>query len=82
MGILDKIKNLIAGRQDQVKSGIDKASDAVEGRVGAKHAGKVDQAAEKAKDAVDKLAGDKPTPSSAADVPPTAAPKDPPATGV
>ncbi|MEJ7724283.1 MAG: Rv0909 family putative TA system antitoxin [Ilumatobacteraceae bacterium] len=88
MGILDKIKNLLSGRQDQVKSGIDKASGAVESKIGAKHASKVDQVAEKAKDVVDKLAGDTPSTSSTADVPsatagdvpPTFAPKDPPAT--
>jgi hypothetical protein len=46
---------MLGGRKDQIKSGIDKGSGAIERRVGAKHADKVDSAAEKAKDVVDKL---------------------------
>ena len=56
MGLMDKLKGLLRGRETQVKQGIDKASNAVESKVGDKHAAKVDQVAEKAKDAVDKLA--------------------------
>lgn len=67
MGILDKIKSLVSGRQDQLKSGIDKASGAVETKVGSKHAPKVDQAAAKAKEVVDKLARDTPSTPQAAD---------------
>ena len=55
MSILDKLKDLLRGREQQVKSGIDKASDTIEKRVGDKHASKVGGVAEKAKDAVDKL---------------------------
>ena len=55
MGLLDKIKEMLGGRKDQVKSGIDKGSDMIEKRVGDQHAGKVEDTAEKAKDAVDKL---------------------------
>ena len=55
MGLLDKIKSLLSGRKDQVKSGIDKGSDVVESKVGAEHAAKVENVAETAKDAVDKL---------------------------
>lgn len=60
MGILDKIKELIGGNKAAVKGGIDKASDAVESKVGAEHAQKVEDAAEKAKDVIDKLPGDEP----------------------
>lgn len=56
MSIVDKLKGLLRGRETKVKSGIDKVSDTVEKRVGDKNAGKVENAAEKAKDAVDKLA--------------------------
>ena len=63
MGILDKIKSVVSGRRDQLKSGIDKASGTVESKVGAKHAPKVDKAAEKAKIVVDKLAGEEPSTS-------------------
>lgn len=55
MGLLDKIKDLFSGRKDDVKSQIDKGSDQIQKRVGPEHAAKVDDAAEKAKEAVDKL---------------------------
>ena len=54
MGLLDTVKSKLAGNKQQVKGGIDKAADAVGDKAGA-HADKVDQAAEAAKDAVDKL---------------------------
>jgi hypothetical protein len=57
MGMLDKIRGLVRGNKDTVKRGIDKTSDIVERKVGGKHADKVANAAEKAKDGVDKLAG-------------------------
>jgi hypothetical protein len=57
MGFLDKIRSLIGGNKDKAKQGIDTASDAVESKVGTEHAAKVDQAADAAKDAVDKLPG-------------------------
>lgn len=56
MGIVDKLKGLIRGREKQVKQGIDKAADTVSDKVGAKNAARVDQVADKAKGAVDKLA--------------------------
>ena len=55
MGFLDKLRDLIGGNKSKAKSGIDKAADAVGSKVGAEHVGKVDNVAEKAKDAVDKL---------------------------
>jgi len=54
MGMMDSIKRLTSGRKSQVKSGIDTGASAVSEKAGA-HADKVDQAAEAAKDAVDKL---------------------------
>jgi hypothetical protein len=57
MGILDKIRGLLRGNKDTVKQGIDKTSNVVESKVGTKHADKVENVADKAKDAVDKLAG-------------------------
>jgi hypothetical protein len=68
MGFMDKIKGLFKGRKREVKTGIDTASDQVEKRVGPEHATKVEAVADKAKDTVDKLAGDEPTgtPSAAA----------------
>ena len=57
MGLMDKVKGLLKGREKQVKSGIDTVSNAVEKEVGPKHAAKVDAASDKAKEAVDKLSG-------------------------
>jgi hypothetical protein len=87
MGFMDKIKGLFKGRKQEVKSGIDTASDQVEKRVGPEHAAKVEDVADKAKDAVDKLAGDQPsaapttqTTPAAAQARPAAPPAEPPAT--
>ncbi len=55
MSLLDKIKEMLRGRKGQLKSGIDKGSGMIEKRVGAKHADKVENVAEKAKEVVDKL---------------------------
>ena len=55
MGLLDKLKGLLGGNKNKVKTGIDKVSDVVESKVGEKNADKVEMAAAKAKDAVDKL---------------------------
>jgi len=78
MGFLDKIKGLLKGREQQVKSGIDTVSDKVEEKV-PQHADKVVAASEKAKDAVDSLAGNDDAPAAAPATPPAAAPATPPA---
>jgi len=63
MGLMDKVKGLVKGRERQVKQGIETVSNKVEQKLGPKHAGKVDGITEKAKDAVDKLGGsDRPDP--------------------
>ncbi len=54
MGIMDSIKSKIGGNKTQVKGGIDKAADAAADKAGT-HSDKVQQGAEAAKDAVDKL---------------------------
>ena len=59
MGILDKVKDLIGGNKKAAKDGVDKAAGAAKGVVGDKHEGKVDDVADKAKDAIDKLPGEK-----------------------
>lgn len=60
MGLLDdakdKLGGLLKGKEVTVKDGIDKAADVIEDKVGEKHADKVEQIAEKAKDVVDKIA--------------------------
>ncbi|CAN5805093.1 hypothetical protein BH24ACT6_BH24ACT6_15940 [soil metagenome] len=55
MGLMDRVRGLLKGREAQVKSGIDKASNVAEKRL-PKQAAKIGQAAGKAKDAVDKVA--------------------------
>ena len=57
MGLLDKAKSLVAGNKDKVKDGIDKAADLADDKTGKKHTEQIDSAADKAKDAVDKLDG-------------------------
>ena len=55
MGIFDKAKDLISGNKEQVKGGIDKAADVVDDKTGNQHTDKIETAADKAKDVVDKL---------------------------
>lgn len=57
MGLLDKVKNLLKGKEDQVKAGIDTVAEVVDDKTGGNHADKIDSAADKAKDALDKLDG-------------------------
>jgi len=57
MKLMDRVRELLKGREAQVKSGIDKASDVAEKRL-PKQASKIEQAAGKAKAAVDKVARD------------------------
>ena len=70
MGIMDKVKGLLKGREAQVKSGIDTVSDKAGQAVGPKHAAKVDAVSDKAKDAVDSLTKEDAAPAT----PPAATP--------
>jgi hypothetical protein len=65
MGFLDKVKGALRGNESKVKKGIDTAAQQSDKVVPAEHRGKVDTAASKAKDAVDKL-GDSGTTGTAA----------------
>jgi hypothetical protein len=56
VGLMDKIKGLLKGREHEAKTGIDKAADAAQKVVPDQHDAKVEQVAEKAKDVVDDLA--------------------------
>ena len=55
MGLLDKLKGALQGKGAQAEKAIDKAADVVDKKTGGKHSDKIDSAAEKAKDVVDKL---------------------------
>lgn len=58
MGFMDKLKGMLSGKEANVKEGIDKAADHADKVVPDQHLDKVDTAAEKAKDAVDKIGDD------------------------
>jgi len=57
MGLLDDAKDqaakLLDGHEEQVKDGIDKAAEALEGKIG--HGDTIDTVADKAKSIVDEL---------------------------
>ena len=55
MGLLDSIKGLIKGNKKTIDQGIDKAAQMVQEKTPDQVDGAVQQAAEAAKDAVDKL---------------------------
>ena len=50
MGLLDSVKNLFKGKEDQVNSGVDKVADVVDDKTGGEHTEHIEDAAEKAKD--------------------------------
>lgn len=54
-GMFDKAKDAVADNKDQVSGGIDKAADLADDKTGGKYSDQIDQAAEKAKDAVEGL---------------------------
>lgn len=56
MGIFDKAKDLVGEHDDKITDGIDKAADVADDKLGDKvGSDKIDQAADAAKGAVDKL---------------------------
>jgi hypothetical protein len=55
MSILDKVKDLLKGKSAQMDSAIDKAADVADDKTGGKYTEKIEDAADKAKDVVDKL---------------------------
>ena len=55
MGLMDKIKGMVSGNKDKAKQGVDTAADQAKKVVPDEHDAKVDQAADAAEDAIDKL---------------------------
>ena len=55
MGLFDKIKGLISGNKSAIKGGVDKVADVIESKTPDSVDSKVDAAADKVKDVVDKL---------------------------
>jgi hypothetical protein len=58
VGLLDKAKGLLGQNKGKAKGAVDKAADVIDDKTGGKHTDKIESGAEKAKDAIDKLAGD------------------------
>ncbi len=56
--IFDKAKGLIADNADKVDDVVDKVAEVVDDKTGGKHKEKIEQGADKAKDALKNLAGD------------------------
>jgi hypothetical protein len=52
---MDTLKGWVGGHKDQTKQGVDKAADIADEKTGGSHTEQIDSAAEKGKDAVDKL---------------------------
>ncbi|MFD9723658.1 antitoxin [Streptomyces sp. NPDC059072] len=50
MSVLDKLKQMLKGHEDQASQGIDKAGDFVDGKTQGKYSGQVDMAQEKLKE--------------------------------
>ena len=55
MSIMNKLKDLVKGKGEQIDSAIDKAADFADDKTGGKHTDKIEGAANKAKDVVGKL---------------------------
>jgi hypothetical protein len=55
VGIFDKAKDFVAEHDDEVEAAIDKVADVIEEKVPDQHDAKVEKAAEKAKEFVEKL---------------------------
>ena len=58
MGLLDKVKKAAGQHGDKIEKGIDKAAAVADKRTKGKQSARLRDMADKAKDAVDKLAGD------------------------
>ncbi|MFC5722568.1 antitoxin [Streptomyces gamaensis] len=50
MSVLDKLKQMLKGHEDQAGKGIDKAGDMFDEKTGGKYSGQVDAAQEKLKE--------------------------------
>ncbi|UNO43206.1 antitoxin [Streptomyces sp. MST-110588] len=60
MSMMDKLKQMLKGHQEQTGKGIDKAGDAFDQRTGGKYSGQVDSAQDKLKDQFGRSGDDRP----------------------
>ncbi|MEV7386021.1 MULTISPECIES: antitoxin [unclassified Streptomyces] len=54
MSVLDKLKDLLKGHEDQARQGVEKAGDAFDERTGNKYRSQVDTAQKQADDYIDR----------------------------
>jgi hypothetical protein len=52
MSMLDKIKGMLKGHEDQARKGVDKAGDMVDDKTQGKYSGQVDQAQDRMNDQI------------------------------
>jgi hypothetical protein len=55
MGFLDKAKDALQGKSDQAAKALGKAGDVIDDKTKGKYTDKIDQAVDKASDALDKI---------------------------
>lgn len=60
MGMMDKVKGLLKGREGQVKQTVGKVGDFVDDKTKGKYHDKIKRAEQKAAEVVDKVSPDKP----------------------
>ncbi|CAN5249587.1 hypothetical protein BH20ACT5_BH20ACT5_12770 [soil metagenome] len=78
MGMLDKVKGLVKGREDQISRAADKVGAEINKRTDGKHADKIASARDKLDDTLGRPAEARPATASTPPVPPP--PTDPPPT--
>ena len=54
MSMLDKLKGMLKGHEDQAKQGVEKAGDTIDQRTGNKYQSQVDMAQKQADDYIDR----------------------------
>ncbi|KUN02940.1 kanamycin biosynthetic protein [Streptomyces yokosukanensis] len=60
MSVMDKLKQMLKGHEDQAKTGVDKAGDMIDGRTQGKYRSQVDTAQKKADEYIDQNRQDNP----------------------
>lgn len=57
MSVMDKMKDMLTGHQDQAKQAVQKAGDAIDAKTGGKYESKVDKAQNAADQQIDRQSG-------------------------
>ncbi|HSV67870.1 MAG TPA: antitoxin [Mycobacteriales bacterium] len=79
MSVLDKVKGLLKGREQQAKQAVDKIGDVIDSKTKGKHHDKIEQAEQKVAEQMDKLSAEsaEPTPAKPEAAKPEAAKAEP-----